>query len=813
MESKPIQSEADRLGANPAGFSRGEKPIRLWGVNLSFGANLPSKEDAPFVAARLAAAGINSVRLHHMDTANYPRGIWEPENPTTLSAEALERLDYFIDQLAKKGIYVNLNLHVGKAHSRHLDLPETKRNYDKVFNLFTPELVEAQKVYARELLNHINPNREKRYADDPAIAIVEITNENSFFMWDGDQTLRNLPPYYAAILQGQYNQWLKKHYGSTNNLRKAWAENSEPLGQNFLKNSNLNIKANSSIPQSWHLEQHNQCKAQLSRQEHQGIKALLLKPTNIDQTSWHLQLNQGSVKVQQGRYYTLMFKAAAEKPRPISCGIGQAHDPWRNLGLSQQVNLKTDWHSFRFGFVAKADEENGRVNIAFGTDDTPFYITDIELRPGGQEGLRQNESLEDSSVKLFTDGEVDERIFDRMKFLAETEKAYFDGMREFIKKDLGCKALITGTIVFGPLGLYAQSDMDFIDTHAYWKHPHFPGRPWDSNNWIVEQKAMTDYPEQATLFNLAASRLADKPFTLTEYNHPAPSDYQAECVPMTAAFASLQNWSGVWLYTYSHSSDDWDRQHLNSYFDIDTNPGKWGFVPGSAAIYRNNGIIPLEGFEVVPLAGGDNVLTSLAKLHLQTGSNMFTALQNQTSLQYENMLNKQYAVTLTGRSTRKENYQKGPSATWSQIETNRGFFSVTGKKAWIYTGHARDFESVTKGKIRISEPAFIALTVTAMDSLPLSESKKVLITACGRCENTGMEFSADRRTVGRKWGTAPVMIETVSGSVKLPRGKWTCQALGPDMMPSHKIELQNLPDGQALKMSGEHKTMWYLLTR
>ena len=147
-------------------------------------------------------------------------------------------------------------------------------------------------------------------------------------------------------------------------------------------------------------------------------------------------------------------------------------------------------------------------------------------------------------MRLFQENESTPRILDRMVFLAETEKAYFDGMRSYIKKDLGCGALVTGTIVFGPLGLYAQSDMDFIDSHSYWQHPTFPGRPWDSANWLIEQRPMTDHPEQATLFRIAAERLAGKPFTLSEYNHPAPLDAQAECVPMVASFAAAQDWDG-----------------------------------------------------------------------------------------------------------------------------------------------------------------------------------------------------------------------------------------------------------------------------
>lgn len=816
MESKPI-SETERLVTTGSHFYCGKEPVRLWGVNLSFGANMPSKEDAPFVAARLASAGINSVRFHHLDTANFPRGIWNPDNPTELDKRALERLDFFIDQLAKKGIYVNLNLHVGRSHSRYLGLPDTKRNYDKVTNIFTDQLVEAQRKYARELLSHVNPHRNLRYADDPAIAIVEITNENSFFMWDGEQALRTMPDYYADILQKKYNTWLREKYDSTDKLRTTWNKGAEPLGLNILVNSSLKIESGKPVPKRWNLEQHNQCKALLSRKTYKQKSALFIEPTHIDNTSWHLQLNQGAISIKQDKYYTVSFKAATEANRPLSCSFSQVHSPWNNLGLSRQVELNTEWQNFQFGFDAKANEDNARINFSFGTSDAPFYIADIELRPGGREGLRKTESIEQNSVTLFAPAEVPARTIDRMKFLAETEKAYFDGMREFIKKDLGCKALITGTIVFGPLGLYAQSDMDFIDTHAYWQHPRFPGRPWDSNNWIVEQKAMTDNPDQAPIFNLATSRLFGKPFTLTEYNHPAPSDYQAECVPMIAAFAAIQDWDGVWLYTYSHSSDQWDREHLNSYFDIDTNPAKWGFVPAAASIFREKSIYPPGHLFVRWTCNSTDILVSLAEQHLKYDRNMLAMFQKQSGFidepRFPRILLKAQTVWQFRPDTIYDSFWNVPNAKWHLDENGKGLFSVESQGARVYTGHAELFEDNTEGKVKISEPQFVALTITALDTNQFKTCNNILITACGRCENTGMKFSQDRRTVGRNWGTAPVMIDTVSGSTKLPDGNWTCRALGPDMMPTHQIELQNHSGGLTLNLSSQHKTMWYLLTR
>jgi len=756
-----------------------------------------------------------------MDTSRWPRGLWNAEDGKSITPEALDRLDYFIDQLARYGIWVNINFHVGRAHSQYLGLPETNRNYDKISNIFTPALIDAQKQYARDLLTHVNRYRKVRYADDPAVAIVEITNENSLFMWDSEETLRTLPHYYANILQDKFNTYLMRRYGSTDMLRSVWAEGTQPLGQNLLTNGNFEAISGSGIPQNWHLEQHAGCRASLSRYRYLDRVGLRIEINKADDTEWHLQLNQRDLSVKEDQYYTVIFQAASDEARQINCNVGQAHNPWKNLGLSKNIELTDRWQSFRFGFVAKADDDNARVNFAVGGSEVAVYLANMEFRPGGQVVLQEGESIEAGNINLFVDNETSARTIDRMCFLAEMEKAYFDQMRNFIKEDLGCKALVTGTVVFGPLGLYAQSDMDFIDTHAYWQHPRFPGRPWDRNNWFVEQKAMTDHPSQATLFSLAAKRLAGKPITCSEYNHPAPLDFQAECVPMIASFAAAQDWDGVWLYTYSHSSDEWYREYLNSYFDIDTNPAKWGFMRAGTAIFRDSGITQLSNFSVVPLSDSANVLTSLAKLHLKHGRDMFGVLAEQAAIGWQDMLKEQIFSVLSGEAQRQVGWglphHKSigglkPTLLWSVTE-GKGFYAARSLSAWCYTGHADRFEEATDGQISIAGPTFIAITVTSLDKAPLNQSHKILITACGQCENAGMIFSRDRRTVGTNWGGPPVQIEAVEGTLSLPMGRWICHALGPDGLPSYNVPVSHQADQSIIELLPKYETMWYLLTR
>jgi hypothetical protein len=831
---RPIETGSDRLVAQSGHFHRGGQRVRLWGVNLSFGANLPEHADAPQVAARMAVAGVNAVRCHHMDSARWPRGLWNAQDGKTITPEALDRLDYFIDHLARHGIFVDINLHVGRVHSQYLGLPETNRHYDKISNIFTPELIDAQKKYARDLLTHVNPYRNVRYADDPAVAIVEITNENSFFMWDAEETLRTLPPYYAEILQSKFNTWLTGRYGSDDNLRTAWSQGAGPLGENLLSNGSFQIfPQGGGVPQNWHLEQHSGCIASVS--PHRRFRdALRVEISKADETQWHLQLNQGGLPVTAGQYYTVIFEAFSDMPRLIGCNVGQAHSPWSNLGLSRQVELGQEWQTYRFGFVATDDDDNARVNFAFSGSTIPFYLANVQFAPGGRVALYEGESIQAGTVALFVESETSARSLDRMCFLAETEKAYFDQMREFIRNDIGCRALVTGTVVFGPLGLYAQSDMDFIDSHAYWQHPRFPGKPWDSNNWFVEQKPMTDYPAEATLFQLAARRLAGKPFTVSEYNHPAPLDSQAECVPMIASFAAAQDWDGVWLYTYSHTSDSWDREYLNSYFDIDTNPSKWGFMRAGAAIFRCAGLDPLNDSVVVSLTDTLDMaatLLSLAKLHLKHDTDMFAVSSELAGISRDDVLKARLFARFGSEvepwpPAGEPQKLFGPSARldWS-VENGKGIYIARGQCASVYIGHAGRFEEFPAApglispafgggrQIVIVGPELVSVTVTALDEKQVAQSQKILITACGRCENTGMGFSRDRRTVGTNWGRSPVRIQAVEGTLVLPEGQWICHALGTDGLVKQQIAV-SYRDGQAeLQLSPQYGTMWYLLRR
>ncbi|MCH8193144.1 MAG: hypothetical protein IIA65_03890 [Planctomycetes bacterium] len=282
---------------------------------------------------------------------------------------------------------------------------------------------------------------------------------------------------------------------------------------------------------------------------------------------------------------------------------------------------------------------------------------------------------------------------------------------------------------------------------------------------------------------------------------------------MLASFAAAQDWDGIWFYTYSHSNETWDRGHLNSYFDMDSNPAKWAFMRAGTVIYREGGIGPLGHRARVALGeGASGQSESLARLHRQFGSDLFRALSNEYSMGRSNLLTTQLSATLTGKTSVTPVLGTDTQMTWFVAE-GFGFYAAAGGSSLVAVGHAQHFEGGTEARIRVTSPGFVSLAVTALDGKPLQASDRILVTACGRCENSGMVFSENRATVGRQWGRAPVRVQPVDATLALADGAWQAWALTPDGRRKEAARVVTVAKGCNLVLSTAHGTMWYLLLR
>ncbi len=789
-------------------FFTGDRRIRFWGVNVCFGACFPDEDAAPTVAARMAKFGINCVRFHHMDMRAFPGGIFADRKLEQLSPEALARFDRFFAELKRNGIYTNLNLHVSRWWSRAHDWPGAAEleDFDKMLDIFHPELIAAQKKYARDLLGHRNPHTGLTYAEDPAVAMVEITNEDSLFMWSAPRMLPRLPEPYAKLLAAEWNAWLATRYGDDARLKEAWQAGASPLGEDLLRDPRFSSLGARTPPPAWQLEQHEGAAMEAAAAPGGEGAAVRITIARVSGTDWHLQFKQEKLALEARKFYTVSFRGRAGAPKSIRVGVTQAHEPWGNLGLSEECALAPEWRSFSFGFTCAASDDNCRLGFTVGRDVTAVELADVALRPGGRVDLGEGESLARGSVALHPAAfaVVERRARDRLAFLHDIELRYFTGMREYLRTDLGVKAPVTGTIAFGGLGTLVQARMDFVDQHAYWQHPHFPRRPWDPQDWTVANTAMSAAADGGCLPHLAVTRVAGLPYTVTEYNHPAPMDSQAETVPMLASFAAWQDWDGVFLFTYSHA-DDFKRERYNGFFDIDANPAKMGFMPAGALLFLGGRLEPAAAAMFQPLA-----FEQALDAAQQSVTHLLPYLRERR-FQWRDLLEKRFALRCEGATA-----PAGGAASSARIEWRDGRYVVDGAAAKVacgkLAGAALELDGV---RIEVRAPSEASIVLVARDKSSIADARAVLVIACGRCENTDMGWSAARDSVGARWGTAPVRIEAVEAQItwRASPAKLRVRRLDARGQPAGEIPFETGDGAVRFTIGGTGGSLWYLIER
>ncbi len=779
-------------------FANGKR-LRIFGVNLAFGANFPTHDDAEKIAARMAKFGINCVRFHHMDMQSVPSGIWS-KDMQTLDPGQLDRLDYFIAQLKAHGIYADLNLHVSRTYpDRPAEEKAGNLNYDAGVDNFDAKMTALQKDYARALLTHVNPFTKSAYVDEPAVALIEINNENALLaQWNFGGLDKAAAPYRAE-LGALWTEWLRKKYGDDKKLAAAWAAEAKPAGAELLKNGSF-----ASGMDGWYFEQHEGAVAETAAKD--GVLRVDVRKTSTQ--GWHVQGYQSGLKLTGGEPLALTFRARAEAKRRITISAMQAHEPWKVLA-STEVEAGSEWQPFRVIFTPSADDANARVgfsNLAAATGWCEF--ADVSLKPAGIDGSVPRDSA--GGIAPFTKADIAGRTElardDWQRFLWTLEERYWPGMHRFIREDLQAHSLIVGTQL-GWSPFLIQQHMDVIDSHAYWQHPHFPRRQWDMSDWTVNNLAMTGAADGGTLPGLALQRVAGRPYICTEYNHSAPNQFAGETFPLICAYAALQDWDGIFAFAYSHRTDDWAKGYFPSFFDIDQHPVKMATLPASLALFMRGDVAAAKTEAIANLQ--HDIAVAIAREHgPRLGAEQFGVKRMETFLH-------RVGVRLgDGENFAATPAPDGPKfasdtgeLTWDTLDKavtidtprSKGVLGFIERRRYDLGGVKLDFAGTRTG--------FACVQLTVLDGADFKSAKRILITATGTAENTGLKWTGDKKeSVGTGWGHAPSVVEGVAAKITLPlSAKLKAWAL--DERGQRGAEVP-MTDG-TLEISPEQKTLWY----
>jgi hypothetical protein len=812
-------------------FSVNGQRIRFLGVNFAGDSPFMPTNNADAVAARLAKFGINNVRFHHMDAPwAYNGGIlnYTSASSTNINASQLDRLHYLISRLKAHGVYANINLLVGREYRSGDGLGAEVAGMDwkdaHVLGFFYDPALALQKDYATKLLTPTNRFTGLPLAKDPAVAFVEIINENGLIQKWLDGGLDRLPTRYSTNLQARWNNWLAARYTNDTTMLSAWNVINEPLAANMLSNGSF-----SNGLAGWVAEQHFNARAGFARTfeftNNQSSARIIV--TNADTTGWYIQLNYPNLKITSNQTYTISFWARSSPATNADASVMQAHADWLGIGFSRSLGLTTNWQQFTNTFQASMTDTNVRVNFGnMGNKLATFWFADVRLQAGGQIGvLPSGTSLTTRTVpNLRYSGSgytgTREARRDWLRFLRELEYVYYDAMVAHLRSNAGYSGLIFGTIMANSPAT-VQSRLDNVDGHAYWQHPQFPGQPWDPVNWYVPNISMVNTLDDANpLAGLARQRIKGKPFTITEYQHPSPNYYGAEGVLLLAAYGGLQDWDGLWLFDYGQGNPAVTMGYVRGFFEIGQHPTKLANLGLAANLFRRGDVRPaMQEFTMA--------LTPERELELlqNTGAwSLFSSRQIGVpgKLAFTTRLSTSIGTNAVGLT----NPPPAPSGNvltsdtselrWDLSQSNQGLVTVDTPRTKMLIGFADNRNVAFSGGVTLrpgsTRLGWCTLGVTLTRGEVFTNDCTLLIVASGWWENTGQVWtSTNKNSVANKWGGPPVLAEVVPFTLTLPVGTNNVHAWSLSETGQRKAALPLAGDANSsiLTITTNAGSLWY----
>ena len=801
-------------------FANDKGPVRLHATNLTGPANFPTHAEAERLAARLARFGINCVRLHYMDSAYgtfmlpFEQGILTEDFRTRrqLDKDQLDRLDYLVAQFKKRGIYVNVNLHVARTLDARDGFAPGTPWANKGVDQFDPRIIAEEKAYAKALLARVNPYTQMSYLEDPVVAVVELNNEDALWREYLNGAIDRLGEPYATVFRNQWNDWLIAKYATNEKVRAAWAAGAMPLGGEMIAEKTFDGPV-AADGKTWILDL-------ADAEANLAAKDGALRISVAKKGREYFPKIYRRVSLKKGSPYTLSLRIRRLSGQPGRLGFGVADRSrgWESVGLLGRLDPTTSWQTYTFTFTATKDAPAAEIQFT-RWNPGEYEIDDLSLRTGGEykdyskydilkgecPAIGSNESAPPAARADFT------------RFLCDTEHAYWTGMLRYLHDELGLKAPVAATqLGYSPPHL--QAELDYVDHHAYWCHPSV------NANWEIRNQAMVTVPG-GCIASLAAQRVVGKPFTVSEYNHPYPIFYGAEGQPMLRAYGALQGWDGVFEYSYNNRQNAEPREN-EYFFSMVARTDVLAHFPACAAMYlrgdvkesANPAVANLPFEEYFPrLANGREVSQGIDRA---SGGKLPHALGLVRKVGVDVR-----APTRDGSATVALKGGRYVSDTgelvWDCAKADAATFTVNTPNVKLFTGfpkgRAFDLGGVTL-KVGETKLGWATVSLVSHDATGFGRPGRILLAATGLSHNKGAKFTFAQDGVsmscrGDDWGKGGVVNEGVPLEVTLPvaAGSVACWALDERGERKAPVAVADAGGRAKVVVGPEWKTVWYEL--
>ena len=187
------------------------EPVRFWAVN---GPSSKATDDLRTEARMLAKHGVNLVRIHH--------GYFDEKGDP--DPAAVRHAIDVVQAMKAEGIYSHFSIYFPLWLKPRPGTPWLK-GYDGQKTpfaalFFNKDFQKHYQEWWKALLLTPDPSSGTRLVDDPAVAGLEIINEDSYLFWTFNAEA--IPDPQLRLLETQFGDWLKQKYGSIDLALRAW---------------------------------------------------------------------------------------------------------------------------------------------------------------------------------------------------------------------------------------------------------------------------------------------------------------------------------------------------------------------------------------------------------------------------------------------------------------------------------------------------------------------------------------------------------------------------------------------------------------
>jgi hypothetical protein len=403
-----------------------------------------------------------------------------------------------------------------------------------------------------------------------------------------------------------------------------------------------------------------------------------------------------------------------------------------------------------------------------------------------------------------------ERVILFNQFVVMKHQAADREMRRFLKEDLGYQGLLTGN---NWKNLMAQTPLretyDYVDNHGYWDHPSFPGASFQHPFNYSQRSAtaaLAEIPRRIFL-----SRVAGKPFAVTEYNFSLPNQYRSESGALAGAYAARQDWDLMYRFAWSHNDKTATETGPSRVFDMSTDPiNRLAEIFVDALWFRGD-MEPFEEESVfvvnreMAFAGGD-IFDSPADFPVQAS---LLGLEKKVSSRFDENADSASLNQEFTQHQKKDRYEVDTGNGRTVIDVSGDFLAETpDSKSMVLQSGSLDTEFISKFS---GGPA--SVLIMSRDQQSLEQSRRLLVLHLTDVLSEGMKFDSKQRFSVMSDGMLPHLIRSGKATMHLPNhfSEVTAYAIGingerqeevPVRMENNQltIELNTTPEGKTPRM-------------